>query len=124
MDDIKTQAAEWCERARKLREAPIDSRSDSLPSRLELIGAGLILRRQLDSSVQNEEIEKTRRDLLCTLAELQQLADSQMIALVPGNERHELLERSMIPAAPLDQQLPDPLRRRRHDRHCWKTEEV
>jgi hypothetical protein len=40
------------------------------------------------------------------------------------NHRHELFERSMIPAAPLDEQLRDPLRRRRHDRGRCQTDKV
>ena len=80
-------------RAKKLGESPIDSRPESLASRLDLIGAGLILRRQLDAPVQSDEIENTRRELLCSLAELQQAADAQLTALVPGTERHELLAR-------------------------------
>ena len=93
MDDIKAQAAEWCERARKLCFSPIDSRSESLADRLDLIGAGLVLRRRFDAAVQNEEIEKTRRELLDALAGLQQVADTQLTTLVPGTERHELLAR-------------------------------
>ena len=50
MDDVKARAVEWCELARRLCEAPSDSGPDSLSHRLDAIAAGLLLRRQLDSS--------------------------------------------------------------------------
>jgi hypothetical protein len=93
LDDIKAQAAEWCGRARRLCEAPVDSWPESLANRLDVIGAGLQLRRRLDSAGPSEDLEKARRELLCALADLQRAADVQMSALVPGTERHELVAR-------------------------------
>ncbi len=93
MDDIKAQAVEWCERARRLVATPIDSRPETLASRLDFIGTGLLLRRGLDSSGQSDDVENTRRELLRELAELQQGALAQMTSLAPGSERHELVAR-------------------------------
>jgi hypothetical protein len=93
LDDLKAQAIEWCERARRLCEAPTGSGHDSLPTRLDLIGAGLLLRRQLDASGQSEDVENARRELLRFLTELQLGADVLMASLVPGTELYEAVAR-------------------------------
>ncbi len=93
MDDVTARAVEWCELARRLCEAPSDSGPDSLSHRLDAIAAGLLLRRQLDSSGPSEEVEKPRRELLRWLTALQMRADGEMGSLVPGTERHDLVAR-------------------------------
>jgi hypothetical protein len=93
LDDVKAQAVEWCERARRLGEAHTGSAAASLATRLDLVAGGLLLRRQLDSSWQSEDVEKTRRELLQVLTELQLGADSLMASLVCGTELHEVVAR-------------------------------
>ena len=80
------------ERGGSARLPPIPG-PDSLSNRLDSIGAGLLLRRQLDASVPSEEVEISRRELLRVLTELQECADVEMASLVPGTERHDLVAR-------------------------------
>ena len=40
LDDVTARALEWCELARRLCEAPMDSGPESLPNRLDAIAAG------------------------------------------------------------------------------------
>ncbi len=93
MDDVKGQAVDWCEAARRLCEASTNNGPDGLPDLLDAIGAGLLLKRQVDRAELGEEVEKPRREMLRWLTELQSRADGLMAALVPGTERYELVAR-------------------------------
>ena len=48
LDDVTTQASQWCVQARRLCEASENSKHPSLPELFDAIGVGVNLRRQLD----------------------------------------------------------------------------
>ena len=93
MDDLTARAVQWCERAARLCEGPTRSGPESLSSLLDAIAAGLLVRRQLDLSELDEAVEKTRRELLRRLIELQLRADALIASLAPGSENHDLVGR-------------------------------
>ena len=88
------QASQWCDQARGLCEDPESDGLDSLANRLDAIGAGLRLRRQLDVLGPDEPAESSRRAVVRRLTELQVLADFAMDALAPGTPRsHNVADR-------------------------------
>jgi hypothetical protein len=88
LDDVTAQASQWCDQARALSEDPASNGPDSLAARLDVIGAGLSLRRQLDELAEDEPAGSTRRAIVRRLTELQVRADADMAALNPGTARH------------------------------------
>jgi len=84
LDDVWAQASQWCDQARRLCEDRESSGRDRLAIRLDAVAAGLRLRRQLDVLGPDGPVESSRRGIVRRLTELQQLADLEMDALVPG----------------------------------------
>ena len=84
MDDVRAQASQWCEQARRSCAARESSDLGTLTGRLNAIDAGLRLRRQLDGLGPDESIEASRREVVLRLTELQLLADHAMTGLQPG----------------------------------------
>ncbi|HKI18577.1 MAG TPA: hypothetical protein VKA15_11885, partial [Isosphaeraceae bacterium] len=88
MDDVRAQASQWCDQAGGLCEDPECNGPDRLAIRLDAVGAGLRLRRQLDQLGPDDAAESSRRAVVRRLTELQVLADSEMNALAPGTPRY------------------------------------
>ena len=91
MDDVRAQASQWCEEARRLCDARESSRLESLSAWLNAIDAGLLLRRQLDGLGPDETVESSRQEVVRALTELQMLADAAMTGLQPGTPAVHLL---------------------------------
>ena len=79
--------------SRALCENPESSDLNSLTSRLDAIGAGLRLRRQLDGLGPDEPIESSRREVVRRLTELQLLADLAMTKPCTGHSRATTMSR-------------------------------
>ena len=88
LDDIRAQASQWCDQARRLCENSASTGPDGLAMRLDAITAGLRLRRQLDVLGPDGPAESSRCGVVRLLAELQQFADLDMEALAPGTPRY------------------------------------
>ena len=84
MDDVRVQASQWCEEARRLCDARETSDLESLSAWLNAIDAGLLLRRQLDGLGPDDAIESIRREVVRGLTKLQLLASAAMTGLQPG----------------------------------------
>ena len=78
MDDVRAQASQWCEEARRLCDARETSHLESLSAWLNAIDAGLLLRRQLDGLGPDDAIESIRREVVRGLTKLQLLASAAM----------------------------------------------
>ncbi len=91
MDDVRAQASQWCEEARRLCGARETSDLESLSAWLNAIDAGLRLRRQLDGLGPDETIESSRLEVVRGLTELQLLADAAMTGLQPGTPAVHLI---------------------------------
>jgi len=83
------QASQWCDQVRLYGESCETGEPDRLANRLDAIGFGIHLRRQLDGMRPGEPIESTRRTLVRRLSELQVIAAQEMGALVAGTPRHD-----------------------------------
>ena len=91
MDDVRAQAAQWCDQARQSCDEPGSSDLENLTHWLNAIDEGLRLRRQLDGPASEPMIESTRGDIVRRLTELQLLADRAMATLKPGSPAHQLV---------------------------------
>ncbi len=91
MDQVTAQAAQWCEQARRLCEAHQGAGSETLSNRLDCIGAGFLLRRQLDPLGPGEATLSTRRAVLRDLAELQKLIEAELDSHPLEKACHELI---------------------------------
>jgi hypothetical protein len=84
LDDVRAQASQWCEDARRLCDARETSHLESLSAWLNAIDTGILLRRQLDGLGPDETIESSRREVVRGLTELQLLGAAAMTGLEPG----------------------------------------
>ena len=91
MDDVTTQASQWCVQARRLGEASENSNHPCLPDLFDAIGLGVNLRRQLDALGPDERITSSRHALVSGLLALQQRAARELAGLAPGTPRHQLV---------------------------------
>jgi hypothetical protein len=78
LDDIREQASRWCEQARRLCEAPQSAGIAGLPTWLDVIDAGVRLRRQLDSASVDAASRTARQDVVRNLTDLQWRAAADM----------------------------------------------
>jgi len=89
LGDVREQASQWCDQAMGGGGDPESNGLDSLAIRLDAIGAGLCLRRQLDELGPDEPGESSRRAVVRRLTELQVMADLEMNALAPGTPSYD-----------------------------------
>jgi hypothetical protein len=89
LDDVTTQASQWCVQARRLWEGPEKSNLQSLPSLFDAIDTGLRLRRQLDALGPDERITSSRRAVVTELLALQRRAVGELGGLAPATPRYQ-----------------------------------
>jgi hypothetical protein len=89
LDDITAQVSQWCDQLRLYGETCELAEPDGLTKRLDAIGLGMRLRRQLDEASLGEPLASTRRTLVQRLSELQVSTIHEMGNLVAGTPRYD-----------------------------------
>jgi hypothetical protein len=88
LDDVRARASQWCDQTRLYGKSSATGELDIFTDRLDAIGDGIQLRRQLDGMGPGEPIESARRTLVRRLSELQVTAIQEMGDLITGTPRH------------------------------------
>ncbi len=91
MDEIKWEPDDWCEQARRLTEPGGRGDREPLARLLELIDAGIRLRRPLDLRPPGAESEGCRRTILRGLTELRKAVGEALNACEPVASDRQIL---------------------------------